>query len=170
MRRVWNWAAPMNEAERDRIAHAINVARPDWPVASLRSLLARPELSSKPRRDAFVALAWVAAEVESVTPARVLENGPWWRAAAVEAPGGITRYPPRKDQECATHAGEWAENCRICAFDATHQLAEVHELHPPGDTWRPDWRTELEAVRSTLCSHGVKFTHCKQDYPSEEPA
>lgn len=28
------------------------------------------------------------------------------------------RGNPRRDQECTTHAGEWADNCRACALDA----------------------------------------------------
>ena len=74
----------MNIHEAERIANAINVLRPDWPVASLRTLLGRPELTRRPRRDVLVALAWVAAEANSATPARVLESGPWWKAAAAD--------------------------------------------------------------------------------------
>lgn len=74
----------MNEVEISRIAAAISDLRPDWPAASIRSLLNRPELKNKPRRDVAVALTWVACEVETKTPARVIEQGPWWQAAASE--------------------------------------------------------------------------------------
>lgn len=74
----------MNENERDRIAGAISILRPDWPAASIRTLLDRPMLRDRPRRDVAVALAWVACESKSQTPARVLESGPWWQAAGIE--------------------------------------------------------------------------------------
>ena len=74
----------MTEVKPSRTAAAISALRPDWPAASSRSLLTRPELKNKPRRDVAVALTWVACERDTKTPARVIEAGPWWRAAAVE--------------------------------------------------------------------------------------
>lgn len=73
----------MNEHEIERIACAMHALRPDWPAASLRTLIAK-KLGDRPRRDVTVALAWVACESNSATPARVLEAGPWWKAAGVE--------------------------------------------------------------------------------------
>jgi hypothetical protein len=77
----------MNDNEKTRIAAAINQLRPDWPAASLRTLLDRPAITNRPRRDVAVALAWIACETDSKTPARVLESGPWWQAVGVE--GGV---------------------------------------------------------------------------------
>lgn len=74
----------MNENERDRIAAAVHNLRPDWPTPSLRTLLDRPQLKDRPRRDVAVALVWVACESQSQTPARVLEAGPWWQAAGID--------------------------------------------------------------------------------------
>jgi hypothetical protein len=73
----------MDDHEAQRIAAAMHAARPDWPASSLLTLI-RKKLIDRPRRDVFVALAWVASEPNSATPARVLEAGPWWRAVAVE--------------------------------------------------------------------------------------
>lgn len=85
----------MNENERDRIAAAVHQLRPDWPAPSLRTLLDRPALKDRPRRDVAVALAWVACDSKSQTPARVIEPGPWWQAAAIEGTdaGGAARNP-----------------------------------------------------------------------------
>jgi hypothetical protein len=80
----------MDDHEAQRIAHAMHAARPDWPASSLLTLI-RKKLIDRPRRDVFVALAWVASEPNSATPARVLEAGPWWRAAGVE--GNSTNRP-----------------------------------------------------------------------------
>lgn len=90
----------MNEHEIDRIASAMNQLRPDWPTKSLRTLLSKPELASRARRDVTVALAWVACETASHTPARVLENGPWWKAAGVT--GELTNRHATPESACHT--------------------------------------------------------------------
>lgn len=73
----------MNEHEIERIASAMHALRPDWLASSLRTLIAK-KLADRPRRDVAVALTWIACEPNSHTPARVLESGPWWKAAGVE--------------------------------------------------------------------------------------
>ena len=107
----------MNENEISRIAAAISDLRPDWPAASIRTLLKSPELKSKPRRDVAVALTWVACEVDTKTPKRVLESGPWWRAAAVENPGTTIARPPKADEVCPSHPASHRDNCAGCAAD-----------------------------------------------------
>ncbi len=159
----------MNEAEIERIAAAINVARPDWPLPSLITLLKRPELAHRPRRDVFVALAWVASETATQTPARVIEAGPWWKAAAADSSQALTRYPPKRGEDCPRHPGEWPESCRGCASE---------RLVPDRDEFFGDVkpasvshvRAQLQMARSGLCSHGVTPEHCLQDHPTEEPA
>lgn len=76
----------MNDHEAQRIAAAFHQLRPDWPASSLLTLI-RKNLLDRPRRDVAVALAWVACESGTATPARVLETGPWWRAAGVDGGG-----------------------------------------------------------------------------------
>jgi hypothetical protein len=93
----------MNEHEIERIAAAMHQLRPDWPAASLRTLIAK-SLMDRPRRDVAVALAWVACESGTATPARVLETGPWWKAAGVE---GTTS--PRQPFDPG-------ENCAVCSL------------------------------------------------------
>lgn len=70
----------MNDHEAQRIAAAMNALRPDWPTTQLRTLL-REKLGDRPRRDVAVALAWIACEAGTANPYRVLEAGPWWKAA-----------------------------------------------------------------------------------------
>jgi hypothetical protein len=125
----------MNENEIARIAAAIHELRPDWPVASLRSLLARHELASKSRRDVAVALAWVACEAESKTPARVIESGPWWRAANVEHPDRTIRRPPQKHEECPRHVGEYSDFCRACVSE---RKAAADDAAPTSGRWTPE--------------------------------
>lgn len=149
----------MNETEAERIALAINVLRPDWPASSLKTLLARPQLAGKPRRDVAVAMAWVAAESESTTPARVLEAGPWWQAVAVESGRGITRYPPKRGEDCPVHAGEWPESCRGCASERLAPVIEIRgEHHATGPL---DVRAQLRLATAHLCGHGP---NCQEDH------
>ncbi len=126
----------MNDNEAARIADMAHALRPDWPVASLRTLLARHELASKSRRDVAVALAWVACESETTTPARVIESGPWWRAANVEHPDRTIRRPPQKHEECAIHVGEWRDFCRACVAD--RKAAAEDDAAPTSGRWTPE--------------------------------
>lgn len=76
----------MNDHEIERIAAATNALRPDWPLESLRTFIAT-KLGTRARRDVAVALAYVACEAETQTPARVLGPGPWWKVGdAATAP------------------------------------------------------------------------------------
>jgi len=128
----------MNDHEIERIADAMNRLRPDWPVRSLRTLLSKPALATRARRDVTVALAWVACESGTATPARVLENGPWWRAAAVE--GALVNRHPKPADACHTCGREFTPNCcdepsqRPAPGDYTDGAAYARKLlHPPAE-------------------------------------
>ena len=99
----------MNEHEAERIAAAMHALRPDWPVSSLLTLI-RKKLIDRPRRDVTVALAWVACEAGTATPARVLESGPWWRAAGVE--GAASQLTPFDANSFCTVCGRLEQVCR----------------------------------------------------------
>lgn len=102
----------MNEHEIERIAAAANQLRPDWPIAQLRTLLKGDGLVNRPRRDVSVALAWIACEAGTSSPYRVLEAGPWWRAAGVE--GTIAPRPPRPMSACRTCGREYRPDPPCC--------------------------------------------------------
>lgn len=125
----------MNDAEAQRIAAAINIARPDWPMSSLLSFV-RNNLMTRPRRDVFVALAWVASESETQTPARVLESGPWWRAAGIEGATGAAKRGP-----ICLHCGFEEHEC-------SRRFATDHEFEGPDDWMRR--RPSPEQVAKTL--------------------
>lgn len=99
--------------EIDRIVAATNALRPDWPVASLRTLV-ETKLAHRTRRDLMVALAWVACDSTTVTPARVLEAGPWWQGFGSEA--RVARNP-KPDEECPSHVGQFAHACGPCSSE-----------------------------------------------------
>ena len=134
----------MNENEIERLAAMGNSLRPDWPLASLKTLLTKHELARRPRRDVAVALAWVACESATKTPARILEAGPWWLAANAEGNKVRTSY----DIPCPDHAGEILP-CGRCA-----------SARVPGEvsTDLARARAELQSLRSRLCSHGIDRT------------
>lgn len=118
----------MNDHEIERIAMAMNALRPDWPVASLRTLLKKPQLTDRPRRDVTVALAWVACESGTATPARVLESGPWWKAAATD--GAARGFQPLEPNE----------RCGICAKSAA-ACAAAPRFADDDHTFEPDFKT-----------------------------
>ncbi len=68
----------MTPNEQQRLAAAIAILRPDWHTESLRTFLTRGLISIRPYQDAATALAYVATDPQSKTPARVNEPGPWW--------------------------------------------------------------------------------------------
>lgn len=112
----------MTPNQAERLAHAVNALRPDWPVRSLLTFIQK-SLSDRAHFDAAVALAWVAADPASKTPARVLEAGPWWKATVTED-GTVSTVTTR----CPQHPAEKAWSCRECAdqtVDAGAGLATV---------------------------------------------
>lgn len=113
----------MNEHEITRIAAAMNQLRPDWPLKQLGTLLRDDRIVTRPRRDVTVALAWVACEAGTSSPYRVLEAGPWWRAAAIES--ASTREPFDQTSTCGT-CGKPEDRCqRTRIADDDHPFESV---------------------------------------------
>ena len=133
----------MDDFEAERIAAAIHVLRPDWPAKSLRTLMARPQLAAKPRRDVAVALTWIACETNTATPARVLESGPWWRACVVDDPEGSRPHPVKATDQCPRHPGQRATFCGGCRAD---ELADDDERTTPTPAWTPGDATRGAAM------------------------
>ena len=135
--------------------------RPDWPVASLVTLLGRTELTNRPRRDVAVALTWVACESETKTPARILETGPWWRATNAEKAPEDQRRPPRREEECRTHPGEYAPpNCRACWSDKKAQRDE--------ETAAAEQERHASAAAALAAARAEVRKHTHQEAPTEE--
>ena len=68
-----------SHVERQRLSAMANALRPDWPLKSLYTLLTDDEvLVKRSYRDVACALAWVATDPETKTPARLAQPGPWW--------------------------------------------------------------------------------------------
>jgi hypothetical protein len=81
----------------ERIAASVHLLRPDWPTKQVVTLIST-DLSDWPLRDLGVALAYVALDQHpngdwaSVSPYRILEQGPWLTA-------GPTDHQIRREQE-----------------------------------------------------------------------
>ena len=125
----------MNEHEIDRLASAFHVLRPDWPHASLRTFLAK-NLANRPRRDVAVALAWIACESNTATPARVLEAGPWWRAAAVDGSGPVSQSGKTVGREADPRevcgiCDMWRADCEQRQATSGHRFVARKDCLPP---------------------------------------
>lgn len=124
----------MNDAEVKRLAHAINELRPSWPISSLTTFISR-SLSNRNYRDAAVALVYVALDADGAgnyvteTPRRVLEAGPWWKAAEINQTH-IRPGAPKKHEQC-DRCGGWKNNCACQhesrAWDAADQGAPMSQ-------------------------------------------
>ena len=103
----------MEKAEAERLAQAINALRPDWPARSVLTFIGS-KLADRAYRDAALALTAVAVDPTTATPARVLEDGPWWQTAR---PTGRTT-PAVREHECPDHPGHRSWSCPQCAAEA----------------------------------------------------
>ena len=104
----------MIPTEIDRLACAIHALRVDWPAASLRTFITN-NLASKPYQECALALAWIATDSTTKTPARVLEAGPWWTNTNVERnpiPMPPRYTPERVDIAAPDYASAAAERIR----------------------------------------------------------
>lgn len=115
----------MNPTEIDRLADGFHHIRPDWPTQQLKTLLKSPALVDRPRRDVLVALAWVAAESGTSSPYRVLEAGPWWRAAGVDGQVTSNRDNPDARERCSVCSLSHAR-CRLL-WSANHDFVSAVE-------------------------------------------
>jgi hypothetical protein len=127
----------MTETQIARLAAAISHLRPDWPQTSLHTFISR-ELRAYAWRDAAVMLTWVATDEATQTPARVLEAGPWRKAAQ---PGGVPRAPqPPKEGTCGT--------CYLAHDDCRNRWSTDHEFEPLHQISRRRMPAEEADIRS----------------------
>lgn len=94
--------------ETQRLAMAVNAIRPEWPVRSLVTLLTKH--AARPYRDLAVALAWIATDARTKTPARLAEAGPWWTATSMTEGQG----PTQSRMRCSEHGEHHAGHCPDC--------------------------------------------------------
>jgi len=102
----------------ERLAAMTNAIRPEWPVRSLVTLLTKH--AARPYRDLAVALAWIATDAQTKTPARLAEAGPWWTATSMTEGQG----PTQSRMRCADHPEQKAGACPEC-FKAAVPRADL---------------------------------------------
>lgn len=102
--------------EIEQLAAMGHALRPDWPTRSLVTHLARNH-AERPYAHVAVALAWVATDPRTKTPARLAENGPWWAATRATS-------TPSTWQACPDHPGQPAGRCRECDRSGTPRPAD----------------------------------------------
>lgn len=113
----------MNQQDIQRLAAATNALRPDWPTKSLITFIAN-QLGSRATLDATVAMAWIAADPDTKTPARVLTSGPWWSATRPTAADRPTDTPAAIDDR---------DRCKVCGHTRAghdHLAAISGDTHP----------------------------------------
>ena len=120
--------------EIQRLAAMTNALRPEWPVKSLVTFINRDH-AARPYRDLAVALAWIATDARTKTPARLSEAGPWWTATSMTEGQG----PTQSRMRCVTHPEQKAGACAECfkaavpmpeGFAAPKRDKHVHEWVP----------------------------------------
>ena len=121
--------------ELQRLAAMTNQLRPEWPVKSLVTLITRDH-AARPYRDLAVALAWIATDARTKTPARLSEAGPWWTATSMTEGAG----PSQSRMRCVTHPEQKASHCPEC-FKAAVPRADLCPV-PKRDRHEKVWIPE----------------------------
>ena len=106
------------EQELNRLAAAMAVLRPDWPVKSLTTYLTTYH-AARPYADLLIAAAWICGDPKTHTPARLGEHGPWWVAAGLSTAKATPTVGPGAEPRCGQdgHEHELARACRWCRSD-----------------------------------------------------
>lgn len=102
-----------------KLATTGHLWRPDWPEKSLYTYLVENHAGDADYELAVAAfVCWT--DPATNTPARLKENGPWWRAAraAASLERGTLTGPPRRGEDCPTHPGHHRDYCAGCRADA----------------------------------------------------
>lgn len=147
------------------IAALMHRLRPDWDQPGCLAAVAK--VASLHPADVAMAAIRLCETPEAKTPmALANRDGQHW----VEKVARGVLYPPKREEACPKHPGEWPDNCRGCAGDKL--AGDASDAANRGGTSHgaADARALLRMATSTLCSHGVEPTHCheKHDQPEEE--
>ena len=142
----------LSDVQLSRLAGLGNSLRPDWANASLVTFLAK-NVRDRAYRDVAVALAYVACDPVTKTPARLLEAGPWW--SATRDPNAAPTVRPITCRDCG-QVHTKAEGCK-----RNHEPASPEDIRRRKD----EARAALAASRAGLC-HAHKAPTCRDcDHP-----
>lgn len=116
--------------EIQRLAGMANALRPDWPARSVASILQRDH-GARAYQDLAIALAYVATDPATKTPARLAEAGPWWLATS--STPTVPEVGPGRAPRCTRdgHEHERASSCRLCASERLAPTPSVYRDDEP---------------------------------------
>jgi len=105
----------LDDRELTRLADMAAALRPDWHPRSTTAYLRRSQ-RHRGYADVGLALAFVALDPASDTPARLEQPGPWWQATRLHAAPPPPVGPGRGIPACRLpgHEHEPAHACRAC--------------------------------------------------------
>lgn len=95
-----------------------------------------------------------AADPEAKTPGAVM------RPFKPKREESTTRVPPRREQECRRHPGEWSDACRICSAPKPRDADEP--TPEPASNALALARAQLATTRANLCGHGTPTRNCNE--------
>lgn len=151
----------MNQIEMARLAAMAHELRLDWPRQSILTSL--HPFAGRAFRDVAVALAWVATDPDTRTPARLHEDGPWWQATRL--PGTTANIPTHQDPLLIPDADP--DDPAACAKALREGRLVVKR--PAKETRVREAaaaaRAALQAVKGTAFCH-----HCNTSMPREQVA
>lgn len=137
----------LSDVQLSRLAALGNALRPDWPNASLVTFLARNH-RERAYRDVAVALAYVACDPATTTPARLNEAGPWW--LVTRDPNAAPNVRPITCPTC----GQIHTKAEGCKRD--HKPAAPENIRHHLD----EARALVLKARNDLCAHHVPPANC----------
>lgn len=138
------------------IATLMHRLRPDWDTPGCLAAVAKVN-TLDPFNVAMAAIRLCGTPDAQTPMALATRDGQHWRERIATS---AVRYPPRSDQACTKHPGEWPDNCRGCAGDrlAADTSDASNRGRTEGDVGR--LRHLVNVATDGFCSHGVDPQRC----------
>jgi hypothetical protein len=143
--------------------------RPDWDYPGC--LAAIGAMKHKHPLDLAMAAVRLCATADAKSPGALkTEQGQHWREKV--APRTV-RQPPKREQECRRHPGEWADACRPCRAE---EIAKAQE-EPTGPVepqttasgYAAAIRGQLASFLANTCLHGTPLSRCAECQRANTP-
>lgn len=106
----------LEPTERDNLTRLVHSIRPDWDQRGILAALSKCQSFDK--QDTIRAALAAAADPDVRTPGVIPKAGSHWDPPGrTQSTSTRIRRPPKREQECEQHPGEWQDSCRCCAAD-----------------------------------------------------
>lgn len=147
------------------IAALMSELRPDWDYPGC--LAAVGAVKHKHAADVAMAAVRLCCTAEAQTPGALkAEQGQHWREKVAPT---THRHPPRREQECRRHPGEWHDACRPCAAERIARAdEEPNEPTTPAEQAIAAMKAQLASFRANTCLHGTPVTRCAECARAQE--